>query len=659
MAQNRNYSSQPPFDRSPSSSRRMAGSSSQRDQRPHPDIGLPFSSPAPADGVLPNAPGPAASRVTLLGKIARNWHIWSLASLAVVGGVGVMSAVSLFRIPNLPNCRAIFWPTASATTRVQCAEAFAGQRTVNGYLDAIKLVDSLPDDHPLRADINQRIETWAEQVLQLAELTFQEGDLSEAIAIARRIPTQTAAADLVSDQIDRWNQVWEAAEDIYEAAEAELQQRDFQEAFAKANQLLDVGNRYWETTKYDEITVMISDGRRDLNRLGQARRLAKRNTVKSILEAVEIAKAIVPESPLYAESRELIQEFSRSLLPLVDQALDREDALAASDILSKVPPEADLAAEIADYRTIIQAEELSWQGGITGLEGAVVRLQSIGSDRPLYGRARQLIGLWQQEIEGRAYLSWARQIANPGTIGDLQAAVVEARQVPRDNPVWDEAQGQISDWQRQIETIQDQPFLDRAELLSQQGDLKNAIASAEMIQPGRALYARAQNRIDSWRTQVQRTEDRPILTRAQQLADSGDLQQAISVASQIRSGRVLYADAQQDISRWRSRLEGQRQLQRAYEVAQLGTPNALVDAIRLAQQVPSGSPQRSEAVSAADGWSWDILSVAEAEAPFNSLRAIEVASQVPERTAAYAPARLKIEEWQARQPVSQPMENSL
>ncbi|PSN18038.1 chromosome segregation ATPase, partial [filamentous cyanobacterium CCP5] len=272
-------------------------------QRPYTDSGLP-----PASSTAPQSPRFEAQDLSptqspLWAKIAKNWHVWSLASLAVVGSLGVVSAVSLFRIPNLPNCRAIFWPTASATTRIQCAEAFANQETVDGYLDAIKLVDHLPDDHPLRVDINQRIETWAEQVLRLAEFTFQEGDLSEAVDIARRIPDQTTAAELVSEQIDRWNEIWEKADGIYAEAQAELRQRNFQEAFAQANQLLDIGNRYWETTKYDEITALISDGRRDLNRLGQAKRLAQRKTVKGIMEAVEIAQAIAPESPLYEEAQ--------------------------------------------------------------------------------------------------------------------------------------------------------------------------------------------------------------------------------------------------------------------------------------------------------------------------------------------------------------------
>lgn len=660
MAQNPDYSGQSSPNQRPGSGRRWQGPPPKRDQRPRPVV-PPASSPSPQSVSSPKSskvetsPSQFPPKNQFWQAVLKKWPIWSLGSLAVVGGVGIVSAISLFRIPNLPNCRAIFWPTASATTRIQCAEAFAEQNTVNGYLDAIELVDRLPRDHPLRANINQRIEDWAEQVLELAEFTFQEGDLAEAVTVARRIPEQTTAADLVNQRVQRWNRIWEEAEAIYASAEQEFQNRNFKEAFAKATQLLEVNNRYWATTKYDQLTTLISDGRRDLNRLAQARRLAGRNTVNGIGEAIDIAKSIAPESPLYDEAQGLVKEWGRALLPLVDQALAQEEAFTAAEILNKVPAEAGLANEVADYRTIIQAEELSWQGTVRGLEGGIVRLQSISRNRPLYGRAQQLISEWRQEIEGLSYLEWARQVANPGTIGDLQAAIAEARQVPPGNPVWDQAQTQIKQWQREIETTQDQPFLDQAQRLAEQGNLRGAIASAEMIEPGRALYDQAQERMERWQTQIQRSEDQPILSQAQQLAAAGDLQQAITVASQIRSGRVLYADAQQDISQWRSRLEGQRQLQRANQIAQLGTANALIEAIQVAQQVPSSSPQKSAADEAISRWSWDVLSVAEQEAPFNPERAIELAAQIPEGTAAYAPAQLQIQEWQAQ---SAPMEDA-
>lgn len=579
---------------------------------------------------------------TTLGK---HWHILSLGALAIVGGVGVFSAISLFRIPNLPNCRAIFWPAASATTRVQCAEAYADQGTLDGYSDAIALVDRLPETHPLRSNINQRIETWAEQILLLAEETFQAGKPDQAVSIARRIPQRTTAARLSSQKIGSWKSIWEEAEAIYGSAEEDLKNRNFRDAFAKAVLLLEVGNRHWETTKYEELTGLISTARWELNELGRARRLIQQNRLESTLEAVGIALAIQPESPLYSEAQTLIGEFGHSLLDLADQALRDRNAALAQDILNRIPPEARLAEDVMDYRTIVQASELSWQGGITGLEGGIVRLQSISRDRPQYARARDLIGLWRQEAQGRSQLDWARLIANPGTVADLKAAIAEAQEVTRDNPVWSDAQDQIDRWRTQVETIEDQPYLRQAELLAQQGDLESAIANARMIRPGRALHAVAQDRINDWVSQIQQVEDGPILTQAQRLADRGQLQEAILVASQIGSNRALFADAQSDIGRWRSLLDGQLQLQQAYHLAQIGTVSSLVEAIELALQISEDSLQRADAIAAADGWSWDILKIAEADVPYNLERGIQIAAQVPPRTEAYALAQRRLREW--------------
>lgn len=583
------------------------------------------------------------------GRLARNWQFWSLSSLILVGGVGIVSAISLFRIPNLPNCRAIFWPTASATTRIQCAEAYADQGTVEGYLDAIQLVDQLPDDHPLRSDINLRIEEWAENIMTLAEDTFQSGQLAEAIAMVRRIPTDTAAAELVNQRVRTWKSRWEEAETIYATATEELKKLQFQEAFSQAIQLLDVGINYWETTKYEELTTLISDARRDLNQLGQAKQLAKRRTVDSMVEAVEIATAISTESPLYGEAQNLIREFGRTMLEMIDGALDRKDVDSANAIFSKIPKQAGLTQEMVDYRTIIQASELSWQGGVIGLEGAITRLQSIGRDRPLYNRAQTLIARWQQQVEGYSQLDWARRVAEPGTVADLLAAVAEAQQISRNNPVWPEAEAQIQRWKTRAETIQDQPFLDQADQYAQFGNLADAIATAQNIGPGRALYDDAQSRIRKWTAQIQRTEDAPILAQADQLAAVGRYQEAIDVASRIKSGRVLYDDAQGKIRRWRSQIQGQQTLQNAYQTAQQGTLGALTQAIDIARQVPEGSPQYAEAQAAVSRWSWDLFHLAETEAQYNLDRAIEVARQVPQRTEAYASAQLKIREWEALQ----------
>lgn len=590
-------------------------------------------------------PREGESRVPLTRRLMRSWPFWSVGALALVTGVGIVSAVSLFRIPNLPNCRAIFWLTASATTRMQCAEAYAEQRSLEGYLDAIELVDALPEDHPLRAEIDFQIEAWAEEILKLAEATFQAGQLGDAIAIVRRIPDGTTAAAAVSDQVGEWNQIWEEAETIYAAAEKDLNALEFQEAFNKAIQLLQVGNDYWETVKFDELTNRITAAREELNELGRAKRLAKQGTLKGMEEAIAIAKGIDQQSPLYNEAQTVLRQLGRDLIALAESSLDRRDAETASQFLDAIPPELEMQTEVADMRTIIDASTLSWRGGITGLEGGIVRLQSISSDRPLYAKAQSLARRWQEEVQGRSQLEWARQLATPGTVADLQAAIAEAQQISRSNPAWEDADNQIHRWRNQIQTTQDRPILMQADQLANTGDLSGAIATARRVTPGRALYPEAKEKIDRWVGQIQRAEDSPILAQAQRLAQSGQLQEAITVASRIGSGRVLYGDAQADIRRWREQVQGQQNLQRAYLVAQRGSVGSLVEAIQLAQTIPDNSSQKTEANQALTRWSWDIFRMAETEAQYNLDRAIEIAERVPAQTEAYAEAQLKLREW--------------
>ncbi|MEO0825816.1 MAG: chromosome segregation ATPase [Cyanobacteria bacterium J06642_9] len=603
-----------------------------------------------------------SSLSTKLHQLSRNWAFWSLLSLGCVGTVAVVSAMSLFRIPGLPNCPAIFWPTAPAATRIQCAEAYAEEGSVDSLLSAIELVNSLPEDHPLRLEINERIESWAERILDIADDTFHQGDIDNAIKIARRIPESTAAGGLVDSQVDSWLEIWSSAEEIYKTVEDLLRQQKFREAFSTAIQLLSVGNTYWETTKYEEVTQLITTARQDLAQLAKARSLIRKGTVDSILEGIDLIREIEPESYLYAEAQRLLKETADDMLDLAQTALDRRDAAQALVVLGKIPASANLQAEIADFRIIVEAHQRAWQGTVSDLEAAILRVQSIGRDRPLYSRTQPLISRWRLESQGITQLARARQIADPGTVTDLSAAILEANNIARSNPLWDEAQEQINSWQAQIETIEDQPLLDRANAIAIAGDsasLQAAITEAQRIRQGRALYREAQDNIQGWRNQIQRREDQPMLAQARQLASTGNYQLAIATAGQINSNRALYQEAQTDIANWRSQIEGAQQLQEAYRIAQSGTPNGLTQAIAIAAEVSPNSPTQGDAAAAINRWSWELLSMAEAQARSDLNSAIALVQQVPSRTEAYASAQLRLQEWQQQLgPTAEPAVNS-
>lgn len=618
--------------------------------------------PAPRDRPRRPTPPPAVPKTpsvpTKTPKKARftiGWQVWVMLSLAMVFGAGGLGAALLFKIPALPNCPSIFWPTASASLRVYCAQLAANKKTVDDLLEAIELVNGLPENHPMRLEVNRYTETWADEILDLAQDSFHRGDLEGAIAIARRIPTGTAASTLVAERISQWREVWAEGETIYAKAETAMLDQDLRLAFSLATQLLDVPNRYWQTTKYEELGDLITAAREDGNRLGQIQRLARRGGLSNLLQAIEMAQEVQRISPAYPAAQRLIASLGQDMLTLAEAALDREDFSAAMEIVEQVPEIEALQPELQDFRTLAQARAQSWLGGTADLEAAISQAQRIRRDRPLYGRAQSLIGRWQLEIRDVVQLNQARRLANLGTLPDLRAAIAEARQVPSRNPRGDEAQALIQQWTTRIETVEDRPIIDQATAVAGAGDLPSAIALARQVASGRALYAEAQEQIQGWTRQIQRNEDMPILNEARRLASFGNLGQAIGTAEQIQSGRVLYADAQADIRLWRGQLQARATLQDAQRVAASGTPNALLSGIRLASQVPDNTDSYVEADRLVAQWSQGVLQSAQVLAGYDLEGAIALLEQLPRHPATAATAQQQLAAWrQARTPQSLP-----
>jgi len=612
----------------------------QRSPKPAPPAPLP--APPPRQ----NTPAEVPPRRLHPGlRWLVSWQFWVILSTMSVVSVGGLAAALLFKIPALPNCPSIFWPTASASLRMYCAQLAANKQTVDDLLEAITLVNGLPAEHPMRPEVNRSIEQWASDILALAEERFHGGDLEGAIAIARRIPEGTAAQEQVADRVDQWRTIWAEGEKIFSEAENALLDQDPRLAFELAVQLLEVDNRYWQTTKHEELNDLITAFREDGQRLGQIRRMARRGGLSNLLKAIEMAQEIKRISPAYPMAQRLIASLGQDMLDLAEEALRRRNFAEAMQIVEQIPEVAGLKPEIQDFSTLAQAQAQSWAGGTADLESAITQAQRIGRDRPLYGRAQALISRWQAEMRDVAQLNQARLLADLGTVSDLRAAIATAREVPRSNPRGDEAGDLIREWTTRIETIEDQPILQQAEAIAGVGDLQGAISIAQQIGQGRALHGQAQERIQTWTAQIQRSQDQPLLDQARQLAASGDLSQAIAVANQIGSGRVLYDEAQGDARNWRTQLTAQASLQDAYQIAAAGTPESYLSAIRTASQIPDNTPARTEADRMIGIWSQGVLQSAQALAGYDLEGAIALLEALPERTPVAAAVQQQLAAW--------------
>lgn len=605
-----------------------------------------------ADLSINNASKGTFNLSVITGKMPpwmKGWIPLALVLTLIPGSVGFLAVSMLFKLPSAPNCPQIFWPLASASVRLHCAQLAASKQTVNDLLQAIALVKQLPENHPLRGEINRFLEQWSRDILQLADETFQSGDLPGAIATARQIPADLEASKLVEEQIEKWQSIWSKAEGIYQEAEKELRQRHWQSAFMLSARLLRVNNKYWANTKYEQLNNIIVTAREDGDKLYKAENLAENRSLDNLLKAIKLAQTIKPDSYLYQKAQDLITGFARKILKLAQGKMKERDADTALEIARKIPPIPELQAEVDDFMVLGEAKRSAFIGTVAGLETAISQAQQIDASRENYNEAQQLIASWQLEIEDVSRLEKARNLASQGTVSDLTAAISEVELIPSSNPRGEEARQEMGRWRGQVETIEDRPYLERAEQLAISEDINSlqiAIAEVSQIRSGRALYPEARKKIRLWTAKIERIQDQPYLDQARALADNGDLKTAISEAQKIAaSGRALSNEAQTAIDSWQDQIRSQENWQKAKQVADIGTPEALVQAIEFANRVSNRNSLRLDVNIAIDQWSQQLLQIARSQSEDDVAKAITTAKLIPRGSSAYTEAREQIRTW--------------
>ncbi|MGK7917742.1 MAG: chromosome segregation ATPase [Prochloraceae cyanobacterium] len=585
----------------------------------------------------------------------KSWLAWQLGAAVLVlvsGSIGYTATSFLLKLPETTNCTQVYWPIASASTRLYCAQLKADQKTADGLLEAITLVEILPQDNPLRSEINRKVEQWASGILNLGEEQFQAGQIESAIATAKRIPNYVQAYGLVDQRIKRWQSIWSKAEKIHNETEQQLKDSQWDKAFRSAIKLTNINNRYWAKQKYEQTISNIRLAQQESGKLDLAHTKLNQGNLDDLLDAIQKADQITLNSYAYQEAQNIINDAKSKLLKEINRLINNNQWNTVVLVVNRLPASLNLQEKVRDWKDLAAAGSRANLGTVAGLEAAIDLAKRIERTRPLYYDAQQLIRRWKLEIQDVQHLSKARQLAAPGRISDLIAAIAEARLIPRFNPRYQEAQRRIKGWTSTIQTIEDRPILNRAYQLASRGtvfDLQQAISEASLIYSGRALYPEAQQQIKKWTNNIQRQQDQPTLNRAIALANKGDIVGAIETARRIRPGRALYAQAQAKIRVWQSTGQVRQNLKQAYRLASSGTADALSRAIKLARQVPaSTSSLKRESYQAINLWSEQLLDVAKQASQSSLTEGIRIARMVPPGTSAYNPARLQIEIWKKK-----------
>ncbi|VXD15521.1 conserved hypothetical protein [Planktothrix serta PCC 8927] len=538
--------------------------------------------------------------------------LWLIIFLGF-GTTGTGALLWLLTMPPVPTCDDIS-ALSPDSERLYCADLATKSGKVEPLRQAFALVASWPADHPLQGLAQQKMKQWSQALIEIAKQKIESnGDLKSALAIVDIVPKNTPAYELVAIAIEGWKNNWDQGQKIYDQAQMAMKALDWTKAFEYAQALSKLNNTHWSEKRFNEIMDRLSLERQGNQRLNEARELAKENTPEKFAEAIALANQIDKKLYIQAGAIKEIKNWSRSLLDLAAKELKEKNIENLTEIASLVPHYSPLYAESQNLilmgqvkalnwnqtnsQPIVQQMALLWEGQAAldkmgnnrppyeeaqvkpeeiskqiqdlmnlqlatvaaniehpfTLQLAIDQAQMITPQQPRRIHAQTLVAHWRKQIqrlEDQPYIALARRLAQTGSIDGFETAVQQARQVALGRPLRIEAQTLIAEWTKRIEIIEDQPLLNEALALAKQGNLSAAIDKASKINSGRALYQPARDKISGWVAQVQTTEDRPILNRAYGLAGKGNLSGAIAEAAQIGYGRALYSEAQGAIAGW-------------------------------------------------------------------------------------------------------------
>lgn len=580
-----------------------------------------------------------------------SWHFLGILLIFMSGGIGFAATSILLSFNGSNNCNALYVPLASATTRLYCAQLEAEQQTLDSYLKAMQMVDSFPPDHPLRPDIDRNIEVWTNDILELAEGQFQEGNLDKAIAMAEEVSVTSTGRILVEERIEFWRTLWDEGEVILATVEQDINNGDLTAALRTAIQLSYMDNIYWSTVKYEEARNQVQLARKENEELDVAYVSHRRGGIENWLKAIEQASKISENSYAYPQAQKLIDDSRENVIRYIEGLVERREWTALLALSDRLPNRLNLDNMVVDWKILAQAGLSAERGSVVELETALVQLQSIQPSSSVYDQSQAFVQRWQKEIADVTILEQGEVIATGGTTSELQRAIAKLNLIEEGSPRYGEAQRQIAGWRRRIETSEDSPTLEYAKDLARSGreaSLEQAITQARKITPDRALYGEAQANIREWQAILEQKKDQPIYEQASALGDVGRYSEAITMAEQITPGRALYPDMQEKVRVWQQELTANTKLQEAYDAASQGSVPNLISAIRLTQEIPrSASSAREEGKQAADQWSYNILGEAQRQARTASIpQAIATAELIPSGTEAYSTAQVQIEAWE-------------
>jgi hypothetical protein len=557
------------------------------------------------------------------------WSAFWAILATMVGGTGITGYLLMIAVPPTPNCQKIS-PISSDSERLYCAQVGAETREIPKLRAAVELVQGWTEHHPLYREGQRLLKTWSLDLMRAGRKQLNEGSIDRAIATLKIVPPSSPIYNETQAAIDKWTQQADNSANIDGKFDLAMKKGDWNEAFVILQIVQQMRGNYWNTYKYEQMSGKLAIERAGWDKLQAAKDAlngkdfsnyivgAKRpdldknrtdkqeqaeeplpTTSQPILKAMALANQIDNSTYVYQEGQRLRSRWSNQLVNLSVTAYKQQEFNEAIDLAQKVPSDVASYQEAQDWVKLNRAHVSAGKRHMLAIMDAIAQVKKIPKTSTIYTLARTRKSNWQAMLKQQTQFQWAKSLASFQQPATLALAIDTANQIPATSDVGQTMQSEVATWNRQIQTIDNRVTLAKARQIANKGDslinLKAAARLASKITKDQPLGAAATEVVGEWNHKIQTIEDTPILVRAQALATSGNLTQAVTLASKIAPGRALYATAQAQVRYWSLELQeiaDRRTLDRAIAIYRQGK---IAAGIELASTIGRRSPVYGDA----------------------------------------------------------------
>lgn len=493
------------------------------------------------------------------------WLIVGLTSCAALGGVAASALLWMLMLPPAPDCKTGS-PLAPDMERLFCAQQAARSGELTELLSGLALIETWTPEHPLYKEAQRSVEEWSKGLLVIARQKMNASDLQGAVEIARRIPKSSSVRAEAEAAIATWQGIWRQGEALVAAAQTAMKEQAWGNASEVIRELGEMNHPYWGNQRARALSEQLLVERKARQQFADAQKAAQSGKLPDLGKAIAQAGQIDKSSYAWGDAQPVLNQWSDRLLGTAFQLWKEQkfdQAIALTKQVEVNPGRAEMAKDLIQLSEARKLAVSTWTNWVATPQHVISMMEAISAAKQIkptsayYAQAQSSLASWQIQLDGLRQLQLAQMAAGVGTVETLKTAIAQAEKIQPGHPRRLQAQTMIAHWHREIERLEDRPFLVRARRLATEGtvpSLQSAIAQAGQIADGRALRGEAQALIRDWTRQIQVIEDQPYLNLSRTLARRGRLREAIAAAALVRPNRALYPQARAAIRDWQAEL---------------------------------------------------------------------------------------------------------